>query len=428
MNILNIRTSRSLILMLGFGVILLFAGCNQNYTLTFLVSEDDELVMTQIANEINSHSRFEISVISEDSLTEVNAIEAILDRKYDITTVDNTLDYKKSKKNIRTVVPFFHEVLVVLSRHQLKQRDIDSLLRAGDYLILTKELEELDFYKRMIPNYNGDSTINYRIEDHFNLEKDLEFNELLLFFTGKENYELGQLLFNEKAYLYSLDGLDARGNGSFIEGFCRSYKKTTPYVLSRYAFGIVLEEPIFTVAVHELLVSTVATPSDVVYDLIQTIHHHHIVPIFESSNSYTFEVNQQDINLSFPLHSGTINYLNREKPKFVERYAEVMGFVLSAFVLVFGLGASLKATMKQRKKDRMDEYYKDLLEIKETVSEADPKEMRLKLRALQKTVFQLLIDEKLSANNEFLIFMMLWNELSDFLDKQDHTKELNEVT
>ena len=84
--------------------------------------------------------------------------------------------------------------------------------------------------------------------------------------------------------------------------------------------------------------------------------------------------------------------------------------------------------MKQRKKDRMDEYYKDLLEIKETVSEADPKEMRLKLRALQKTVFQLLIDEKLSANNEFLIFMMLWNELSDFLDKQDHTKELNEVT
>ena len=428
MNILNIRTSRSLILMLGFGVILLFAGCNQNYTLTFLVSEDDELVMTQIANEINSHSRFEISVISEDSLTEVNAIEAILDRKYDITTVDNTLDYKKSKKNMRTVVPFFHEVLVVLSRHQLKQRDIDSLLRAGDYLILTKELEELDFYKRMIPNYNGDSTINYRIEDHFNLEKDLEFNELLLFFTGKENYELGQLLFNEKAYLYSLDGLDARGNGSFIEGFCRSYKKTTPYVLSRYAFGIVLEEPIFTVAVHELLVSTVATPSDVVYDLIQTIHHHHIVPIFESSNSYTFEVNQQDINLSFPFHSGTINYLNREKPKFVERYAEVMGFVLSAFVLVFGLGASLKATMKQRKKDRMDEYYKDLLEIKETVSEADPKEMRLKLRALQKTVFQLLIDEKLSANNEFLIFMMLWNELSDFLDKQDHTKELNEVT
>lgn len=400
-------------------VALLSLSCNRHYKLRLLVPNEDVHLMQRIATEINSHSRFEISVLTEDSLTEVKAIDAVLRKEYDLTTVDNTLDYKKSKKEIRTVIPFFHEVLVVLSRHQLEQKDIDSLLRAGDYLILTKEVEELDFYKRMLPGYHGDSTINYRIEDHYDLETDLERNELLLFFSGKENFELGKLLFDSKAYIYSLDAMDSKGNGSFIEGFCRDYKKTTPYVIPRSAFGIVLDKPVYTVAVHELLVSRTDLAGDVVYDLIQTIHHHHIIPIFESSNSYTFEVNQQDINLSFPFHRGTINYLEREKPKFVERYAEVMGFVLSAFVLLVGLGASLKATMKQKKKDRMDEYYKDLLQIKENVTDLDPTETRLKLRDLQKKVFELLIDEKLSANNEFLIFMMLWNELSAFLDRQE---------
>ncbi|MEQ9230511.1 MAG: hypothetical protein RIF46_07485, partial [Cyclobacteriaceae bacterium] len=317
----------------------------------------------------------------------------------------------KSKRNIKTIIPFFHEVLVVLSKDNLVQEDIDSLIRAGDYMILTKEVDELDFYRRMIPNFTGDSALNYRLENHFDLKSDLEKSSLLLFFSARENYELGQLLFNKEAYLHSLDHVRDVGQGSFIEGFCKDYKKTTPYILSRYAFGITLERPVFTLAVHELLVSTDDLPSKVVYDLISTIHHHHIVPIFESSNSYTFEVNHQDINLSFPFHQGTIDYLNRDQPSFVERYAEVMGFILSAFILLFGLVASLKATIQQRKKDRMDEYYRELLNLKEDFHKIPNDELRTKLTDMQKVVFDLLIREKLSANNEFVIFMMLWDEL-----------------
>lgn len=404
-------------------VLLLSSGCEKNYEMRLLVPEQDVLLMDQIAQEINSHSKFQIRVISEDSLTEVKAIDAVLADRYEITTVDNTLDYKKSKRDIRTVIPFFHEVLVVLSRHELAPGQVDSLLRVGDYLILTKEEEELDIYKEMIPSYTGREDLNYRIEDHYNIEVDLQFHELLLFFTGKENLDLGKLIRSKQAYIYSLDDPEIRGNGSFIEGFCKEYKKTTPYTLSRYAFGMVLEEPIYTLAVHELLIAKRDFPSEVIYDLLQTIHHHHIVPVFESSNSYTFEVNQQDINLSFPFHQGTIDYLDRDKPKFVERYAEVMGFVLSAFVLLIGLVASLKATMNQRKKDRMDEYYKELLDLKENLNRYDNQTLFDKLRILQKKVFELLIDEKLSANNEFVIFMMLWEELYGSLD---HSKILRD--
>lgn len=386
-----------------------------------MVPVEDEVAMRRIVDDINSHSRFEIGLVTRDSMTEVQAIDEMLAGSYDVTTVDNTLDYHKSKRDIRTVIPFFHEVLVVLSKHQLSQPEIDSLIRAGDYLILSKEIDELDFYRRMIPNFTGDSTLNYSIENHFDLKGDLERNSILLFFSARENYELGQLLFNKEAFLYSLDHEEDVGQGSFIEGFCKEYKKTTPYILSRYAFGITLEKPVFTLAVHELLVTNDNLRSKVVYDLIQTIHHHHIVPIFESSNSYTFEVNHQDINLSFPFHDGTIDYLNRDKPTFVERYAEVMGFILSAFILLFGLVASLKATVQQRKKDRMDKYYHELLVIKENISDYSLEELRQKLTSMQKVVFDLLIREKLSANNEFVIFMMLWDELHhELVDKEDN--------
>ena len=403
-------------------MLFIFSSCRDDYKMKLLVSLEDAPLMREIIGEINSHSKFEIEVVPRDSLTEIKAIESILTGEFAITTVDNTLDYRDSKRDIRTVIPFFHEVLVILSRHQMSHDVMDSLLRAGDYLVLTKEVEELQFFQKLIPRFTGDSTINYRIEDHYDLENDLLRNELLLFFSGKENYELGKLLHEEKAYIYSFDEVDSKGNGSFVEGFCREYKKTTPYVLSRDAFGIALEKPIYTFAVHELLVTRRDFPASIIYDLIETIHHHHIVPIFSSSNSYTFEVNQQDINLIFPFQQGTIDYLNRDQPKFVERYAEVMGFVLSAFVLLIGLVASLRATIAQRKKDRMDEYYKELLTLKENMSTYNNQYLFDRLRRLQKKVFELLIDEKLSANNEFVIFMMLWDEIYHSLD---HSQIIN---
>ncbi|WP_462249249.1 hypothetical protein [Ekhidna sp.] len=399
-----------------------FFSCNHNYKLNLLVSEEDERVMTKIANDINTHSRFDISVTSKDSLTEVAAIESLLDNEYEITTVDNTLDYHGSKKDLRTVIPFFHEVLVVASRHELSQKEIDSLIHTGNYMILTKEVDELAFFERMIPNFTGDSTINYRLEPHYDLRNDFQKYDLLMFFSALENYELGRLLFDKEAYIYSLDHEETYGKGSFIEGFCQAYKKTTPYIISRYAFGITMENPVYTLAVHELLMTTSDVPKKVIFDLIETIHQHHIVPIFESSNSYTFEVNHQDINLSFPFHGGTINYLERDKPSFIERYSEFMGFILSVFIVLFGLSASFKANMNQRKKDRMDLYYQELLDLKDNLEDTSTKDLSDNLKRMQKIVFDLLIKEKLSANNEFVIFMMLWDELHHELMKRQGAK------
>ena len=137
----------------------IISSCSNNYGLKLMVPEEDAAIMHEIAKEINIHSKFKIRVLSEDSLTEVNALRRLQEEEYDITTIDNTLAYKESKKDLRTIIPFFHEVLVVISRHDISQEKIDSLIRAKQYMVLTKEVDELEFFKQLIPSFTNDEKL-----------------------------------------------------------------------------------------------------------------------------------------------------------------------------------------------------------------------------------------------------------------------------
>ncbi|MEQ9231169.1 MAG: hypothetical protein RIF46_10840, partial [Cyclobacteriaceae bacterium] len=77
--------------------LLILSGCNTNYQIKLMVPLEDEPAMQKIVDDINTHSRFEILLITEDSITEVGAIDKMLAQDFEITTVDNTLDYHKSK-------------------------------------------------------------------------------------------------------------------------------------------------------------------------------------------------------------------------------------------------------------------------------------------------------------------------------------------
>ena len=99
-----------------------------------------------------------------------------------------------------------------------------------------------------------------------------------------------------------------------------------------------------------------------------------------------------------------------------------IAFLKSVFIVLFGLSASFKANMNQRKKDRMDLYYQELLDLKDNLEDTSTKDLSDNLKRMQKIVFDLLIKEKLSANNEFVIFMMLWDELHHELMKRQGAK------
>ena len=119
-------------------------------------------------------------------------------------------------------------------------------------------------------------------------------------------------------------------------------------------------------------------------------------------------------SLSFPLHNGARIFLDRDEPSFMERYAELIGVIFSILIAFMSGVYSLSGWMKQRKKDRIDVFYEQILHVKVIINKLnDIKDVVRHIRQIQadqQKAFQMLIDEKLRADESFRIYMELSKE------------------
>ncbi len=118
--------------------------------------------------------------------------------------------------------------------------------------------------------------------------------------------------------------------------------------------------------------------------------------------------------LNIPLHEGARTFLDRDEPSFVERYAELGGVILSLIIAAWSGLVSLTKWQAQKKKDRIDEFYEDLINIKNAITSLkNSKEVIEKIKHVkssQNKAFELLISEELVANESFRIYMELSKE------------------
>ncbi len=71
-----------------------------------------------------------------------------------------------------------------------------------------------------------------------------------------------------------------------------------------------------------------------------------------------------------------------------------------------------------RRKDRIDEFYARIIAIRDSIPQQDTVDVaaiRRQVRGLQDEALQMLIEEKLAADESFRIFMSLSNDLLDEL-------------
>jgi hypothetical protein len=117
--------------------------------------------------------------------------------------------------------------------------------------------------------------------------------------------------------------------------------------------------------------------------------------------------------LDFPLHEGSLRYLNREKPNFLEQNAEILALGITVGGIVFGLLTTLLAYLRQLKRERIDHYYRQALAIEaKGHSSTDPDvlvELIGELDALQEEAINKLMAKKLVSDEHFSIFIALAN-------------------
>jgi hypothetical protein len=232
------------------------------------------------------------------------------------------------------------------------------------------------------------------------------FNEIV------KNEDLG--LF-EGYKLYSFDGIENFGKGSIAEGVSLKYPGASPFVIPSKTYGTLTNQPILTFESDAVLVARDGIPNDVVYDITKLIFRDkQEFTIINPLISLDLNENFDRKNLNFPLAEGARIYLNRDEPSILERYAELARVGFSIVLALISAFISLSRWKNQTKKDRVDIFYKDLMDIKnqlEKISTLKEGFMYIdKIKKAQNKAFEMLIDEKLTADESFRIYMELSKE------------------
>ncbi len=230
---------------------------------------------------------------------------------------------------------------------------------------------------------------------------------------------------------------EAGGAGNLVEGFRFAHPWVTSRVIPRGTYGagpedLAPSQPIGTVGVLSLLACRDELERTLVGSLAEAIYDRRSELVrAEPLLASLHEGFDRDL-LQFPLHGGARRWLDREKPPFLVAYAETMGFLLSAMLAILALASGGARWLAQRKKNRIDEHYKRLHGVLDELeqleadvelgarSSIDPaallgglsagqklNELEKATRELGRTAFRELVDERLAANESFVIFQNL---------------------
>ena len=189
-----------------------------------------------------------------------------------------------------------------------------------------------------------------------------------------------------------------------------------PFTIPAGTYGATTTEAIVTIAVDKILVARNDLDSSVIYDLINDILR--LRPALAAKRPGLFQQLSEDFDASrsrFILHSGTQAYLQRSAPTVYERYS---GVAEVGVTLIVALGSAIIAGLrifKMRRKKRIDRFYAAITDIRRSVENSnDPAKHRQAIetiRELQNEAFDLLVHEKLAADESFRIFITLSNDV-----------------
>ncbi|MEM7282113.1 MAG: TAXI family TRAP transporter solute-binding subunit [Pseudomonadota bacterium] len=216
--------------------------------------------------------------------------------------------------------------------------------------------------------------------------------------------------------LYSFGSPSALGQGTVAEGLALTHPNIKTFVLPKGIYGPFNEQPILTLATRSVLLASETLEEAVGYELIQRLIEHSQ----ELSDRYSLVTQElkPDLDatrLTQPLHLGARRFVDRDKPGFIERYVEVIALAITILAALGSGMLGLYRYSKQRKKDRVDVYYRKILDLRQKIrTDMDIDALRAiatEVKDTQEEVFALLIDERVSADETLTIFLDLSNQV-----------------
>ena len=161
-----------------------------------------------------------------------------------------------------------------------------------------------------------------------------------------------------------------------------------------------------TVAISRLLLANDQVDANIIRKLIQTIYgnrqeianeipldHAEVKPLISSISPP-----KENSGVDIFLHPGAAAFYDKDKPSFIQEYADYIGLLLTIFLLAFQWIRQLKLWIEKSKKDEADEYIKSAISL----MKAGQYQIGDRQRKLDKTFDEAaksLIDERISQES-----------------------------
>lgn len=212
----------------------------------------------------------------------------------------------------------------------------------------------------------------------------------------------------------------AEAERSLAAGAAFRFPHLEPFVLPDGVYPELATSDVTSLAVRTLLLGRLELPDEVVFDLADAIADNsaELGEVFPLARAGVFAPLDPS-RLSLPVLPGTQRYMEKDNPGILERYAEILALVVTIGIALSSALVALLRVRRQARKDRLDEYFGRLLALRAGLDNgAEPAEIAMQIRALQGTVTQLLIDERIEADASFVAFVALSGEVLGEADAQ----------
>lgn len=385
-------------------IFLAFSSCQQGkikYRLFYSTDEPDGEISKAIKEVMERNHNLEIELVP--GAGSFANLDSIASGVADIALIENFVPFRDS---VRAVLSFYPKVLHIFyfDDGRPEPTSFQELLYgrtvyigeegSGSHLFMQDMFEFFDLDKRK-----------------FNITNNVFDTELVVGFT--DIVKLKNLATLTGFKLYSIDQVENFGKGSIVDAISLRFPQVRPFVIPETSYREITSKPIVTVESDALLVVRSGLRENFVYDLTKTIFNEkqefiNLSPLIFKGLDERFDRTK----LSFPLHEGARIFLDRDEPGLFERYAELAGVFFSIAIALVSALVSLSKWQRQKKKDRVDIFYKDLMEIKNSkVASASAGLEKIKeIQQSQNKAFDMLINEELEANDSFRIYMELSKE------------------
>jgi TRAP-type uncharacterized transport system substrate-binding protein len=391
----------------------LLGGCGeQGNTFRLLVPAQyyDQAIAEELVEvfEHNSRHRIELVPLPDSYETPLDALE---EGYADFALASNSQQYRKG---ITTVMPLYPTVLHILYRRDRPADSLEELFRGATVAAGPAGSASRRLMTEILGNFDLPEEAVRFADDTDKLA------DVIVLYLPILPERVSTVLQESGAvgvYRFVSFGQPADiGTGYTIDRAVLLNPRLSPFVIPVRTYDDIPEEPVVTVAVDKLLVSRRDMDSTVVYDLIGEIRR--LQPALAAAYPMLFQHLSEEFDASrstFVLHPGAQAFTQRDEPTVYERYSGVAEVLVTLVIGLVSGGYAAVQIYNRRRKNRIDGFYKEVMEVRDSISERSSVAERAvaveRVRALQNEAFDMLIREKLAADESFRIFVTLSNDI-----------------